>query len=61
MHSSKDMQQSSDLDIKPSTSLDSTLSSLSPSSKFSRYSPNMARRSFGKLGRTLRFYFNLKI
>lgn len=36
----------------------------SPSSPFSRYSPIMARKSFGKLGRTLRYlklYFLKKI
>lgn len=65
---SKDTQQS---DFEPSTSLDSNSCSSnsqpqssrrspSPSSPFSRYSPNMSRRSFGKLGRTLRFYFNFK-
>uniref|UniRef100_A0A914C328 Oxidation resistance protein 1 n=1 Tax=Acrobeloides nanus TaxID=290746 RepID=A0A914C328_9BILA len=42
-------------DLQPSTSLDSgenAQRNTSPS-RFSRYSPNMARRSFGRLGRTL--------
>lgn len=65
--SSRDNQQSSQSDFEASTSLDlsscgavqsqSTRRSPSPLSPFSRYSPNMARRSFGKLGRTLRFLF----
>uniref|UniRef100_A0A7E4VDG3 Oxidation resistance protein 1 n=1 Tax=Panagrellus redivivus TaxID=6233 RepID=A0A7E4VDG3_PANRE len=40
-------------DLQPSTSLDSSAATNGKQSPFSRFSPGMTRRSFGRLGRTL--------
>jgi len=62
-----DLEQSNSLDIGHQNHLRSGEHSTaqqrrspSPSSPFSRYSPGLTRKSFGKLGRTLRFTKLLK-